>query len=153
MMVFMAGITGMGTQAMFGVLRDIALDPAPLQKDAIGCIAAPSVRKGLKDTSDVSDYYRKWRISEYQILHQIDRNGRSLKVRRVTLDVCGYRVSVVTARPLATEATETTEIEGGPVTVRPFAGSASRRPTRGGRARLRAAVERPHLRGPCGGRW
>ena len=78
MMIFMAGITGMGTQAVFSLLKDIAWDRARLHKEAIGCIVSPKVRSSLKDASDISEYYRKWRISDYEILRQIDRDGRSL---------------------------------------------------------------------------
>lgn len=77
-MLFVAGITGMGTQAVFNLLKDIAVGRARLHDQAIGCIISPRVPESNRDGSDISEYYRKWRISDYEILHQIDHDGNKL---------------------------------------------------------------------------
>ncbi|MBI5634482.1 MAG: adenylate/guanylate cyclase domain-containing protein [Nitrospirae bacterium] len=77
-MVLIAGITGMGTQAAFNLFKDIALGRANINECAIGCVVSPNVKSSLRDVVDIQDYYRKWRISDYSVLHQIDREGNSL---------------------------------------------------------------------------
>ncbi|MFN7939125.1 MAG: hypothetical protein U0R19_37725 [Bryobacteraceae bacterium] len=77
-MVLLAGITGMGTQAVFNLFKDIALGHANLHPKAIGCIVSPKAKHGVGESQDIAEYYRKWRISGYEVLHQIDRDGCAL---------------------------------------------------------------------------
>lgn len=74
-LVWVAGTTGMGTQAAMAFLRDLLLRkvPAGLETQAIGAVVTPHVPNGR-----VGEYFKRWRIADYSILHQIDANGHKL---------------------------------------------------------------------------
>jgi hypothetical protein len=79
-LLWIAGITGMGTQAVAKFVFDLIQDPSrPLRKgtaaaliDPIACIVGSRIPKG---PWQIFDYYRRWRIADYKILWMVDRNG------------------------------------------------------------------------------
>jgi hypothetical protein len=74
--VWIAGITGMGTQAVASFFKDLLRGRIPINDSAIGCVVNPAVKTGVKAV--VGDYYRKWRISDYEVIYQVDRDGKKL---------------------------------------------------------------------------
>lgn len=81
-LLWVAGITGMGTQVASRFIWDLIKDPAILNQklgghliNPIGCVVAPNIPLGLWD---ISDYYRRWRVLDYKILWAVDKDGNSL---------------------------------------------------------------------------
>lgn len=81
-LLWIAGITGMGTQAAAAFVLDlIRRSPQSVLsekagegviKDPIACIVCPSVTQG---TREISEYYQRWRIPDYRILWMCDGAG------------------------------------------------------------------------------
>ena len=74
--VWIAGITGMATQAALASLKDLLTGYIAIDDRAIGYVVSPRTPRGLGP--GISEYYRKWRISEYKIVHQVDADGNEL---------------------------------------------------------------------------
>ncbi|MBN1460118.1 MAG: toll/interleukin-1 receptor domain-containing protein [Armatimonadetes bacterium] len=72
-MLWAAGINGMGTQAVAGLLKDLLQGRVRLPDAAIGCVVVPAV-----PGKDLKEYYRRLRVSKYQILHMVDAEGLSV---------------------------------------------------------------------------
>lgn len=73
MIVWIAGNTGMGTQAAAIFLKDLIKGQVNIDDRAVGCVVGASVPKGVN--AIISDYFRKWRLSEYKLLYWIDAGG------------------------------------------------------------------------------
>lgn len=88
MMLWIAGISGMGTQAVAAFLRDIVVDASealaranvPSSTEPIACVVGARPRAN-SDGYSIQDYYGKWRVSDYEVLALIDRDGRRLPRR------------------------------------------------------------------------
>jgi class 3 adenylate cyclase len=81
--VWVAGITGMGTQAAARFAFDLISDAdATIRKrlgstdfNPIACVVGATTPSG---STDISGYYRHWRITEYALVVGIDSEGRAL---------------------------------------------------------------------------
>lgn len=84
-LLWIAGITGMGTQAAAKFLKDMVIDPqytirkigAQKPTPPVACIIGAEVRIPLEDWR-VSDYYRRWKITDYKVLWMVDRDGNKI---------------------------------------------------------------------------
>jgi hypothetical protein len=82
LLVWVAGITGMGTQAVTSFLKDLIVDAGsiwrrmgvPTLAYPIACVVGAKTR-GTEDEWDLFDYYRRWRIFDYKALWIADANG------------------------------------------------------------------------------
>jgi len=81
-LLWVAGITGMGTQAATRLVWDLVRDPVILSQkiearldNPIACVVAPYIPEGLWE---ISDYYKRWRILDYKILWAVDKDGNSI---------------------------------------------------------------------------
>lgn len=82
--VWIAGITGMGTQAAARFAWDIVTDPDATLRERLGsrdfspiaCVVAATTPSG---STDISALYRRWRIADYIIVLAIDREGRAIQ--------------------------------------------------------------------------
>jgi hypothetical protein len=72
--IWMAGVSGMGTQAVTTFFRDLLKGQVSIDDQAIGCVVAPRV----PDQADIADYYGRWRLSDYELIYLVDRNGKRL---------------------------------------------------------------------------
>ncbi len=80
--LWVAGITGIGTQAVANFLKDLISDAAsslhklniPNSTQPIACVVGAET-KGTGFGWAISDYYRRWRILDYKVLWIVDRNG------------------------------------------------------------------------------
>lgn len=81
-LTWVAGVSGMATQAAALLFKDLVVDPGDclhklrIDKNAspIGCVVAPTA-SGMEDDPNVSDYYQKWRIMRYRLLWAVDHEG------------------------------------------------------------------------------
>ncbi|MCK4351817.1 hypothetical protein KAW65_00225 [candidate division WOR-3 bacterium] len=86
-LLWITGITGMGTQAAARFVWELIHDPKATLRQATGaslirpiaCIVGASISEG---PWEISDYYRHWRISDYNILWMVDRNGKSFEFQK-----------------------------------------------------------------------
>lgn len=82
--VWIAGITGMGTQAAARFALDLVSDADATVRERLGsgdfnpiaCVVGATTPSG---SSDISDYYRRWRIADYVLVVGIDRQGRAIR--------------------------------------------------------------------------
>ncbi|NQT01320.1 MAG: hypothetical protein HQ580_04820 [Planctomycetes bacterium] len=80
---WVAGITGIGTQAAAKFVWDLTQDSKQtLRKnfkgslsDPIACVVGAHVPKGVWE---ISNYNKRWRISDYRILWAVDHSGNSV---------------------------------------------------------------------------
>jgi len=86
-LVWVAGITGMGTQAAAILMRELTRDPdGALRRkgvkdlnNPIACVVCPHIAEG---PWEIRNYYKRWRISDYKILWAVDQQGRSVNLSR-----------------------------------------------------------------------
>lgn len=78
--IWIAGITGMGTQAVTAFFKNLLRGQAHIDDRAIGCVIGPVVKTGVN--ADISQYYRKWRISDYEGLCWVDQDGNVFQIKR-----------------------------------------------------------------------
>jgi hypothetical protein len=80
--LWVAGITGMGTQAVASFLKDLILDTRsilskigiPNSTYPIACVIGAKTR-GSESDWKISDYYKRWRILDYDVVWLVDLNG------------------------------------------------------------------------------
>jgi hypothetical protein len=72
-LVWAAGINGMGTQAVAGLLRDLLRGRVSLPESVVGCVVVPAIRR--RDQGGLKEYYRRLRISDYDIVYAVDASG------------------------------------------------------------------------------
>lgn len=84
-LLWVAGISGMGTQAVANFLRDMTLDAgSTLRKIGVPDTARPiacvvgAKERGTGEDRRLSDYYRRWRILDYSVLWMVDRKGNKI---------------------------------------------------------------------------
>lgn len=86
-LLWVAGITGMGTQVAARFVWELIRDPKETLRrkiggslnDPIACIVGAYVPNGLWETRS---YYKRWRILDYNILWAIDQSGESVNLRK-----------------------------------------------------------------------
>jgi hypothetical protein len=84
-LLWVAGITGMGTQAAAGFMWELVRDPKETLRrriggslsDPIACIVSACVSE---ESWEIRNYYRRWRILDYKILWAVDRSGKSVNL-------------------------------------------------------------------------
>ncbi len=85
-LLWVAGITGIGTSVATEFLKDVITDPngtlrrkigVPDSVHPIACVVGAEVRIPSEDWK-VSDYYKRWRITDYKVLWMVDRNGSKI---------------------------------------------------------------------------
>jgi hypothetical protein len=72
-LLWISGITGKGTQAAAKFVLDLINDNRFTQFDlhkTIGVVLCA----GKKGVDDIDDYYKNWRVSDYNILYTLDSN-------------------------------------------------------------------------------
>lgn len=74
--IWIGGITGMATQSVLTFFRDLLADKVKVDDRAIGCVIGPYTSQHY--SVDISEYNKKWRISNYRIVHQVDSHGHEL---------------------------------------------------------------------------
>ncbi|MBM4432844.1 MAG: hypothetical protein FJ025_02445 [Chloroflexi bacterium] len=88
-LLWIAGITGIGTQAVANLLRDLILDTGstlmrediPDSTQPIACVAGPDIR-GVGNDWGISDYYKRLRILDYKIAWMVDRSGNMIQTSK-----------------------------------------------------------------------
>lgn len=87
-LLWVAGITGMGTQAAARFVWELIRDPKETLRRRIGesmsnpiaCILAADVPEGPHEGLWESSYYKRWRILDYKILWALDQRGESINL-------------------------------------------------------------------------
>jgi len=85
--VWIAGITGMGTQAAARCALDLVSDADATVRERLGtgnfnpiaCVVGATTPSG---SSDIADYYRRWRIADYDLVVGIYNQGRAIRKDR-----------------------------------------------------------------------
>jgi len=85
--VWIAGVTGMGTQAAARLAFDLVCDAEDTIRERLGsadfnpiaCVVGATTPSG---SSDISEYYRRWRVANYAIEVGIDGAGRAIRKNR-----------------------------------------------------------------------
>ncbi|NET33819.1 MAG: hypothetical protein F6K19_17665 [Cyanothece sp. SIO1E1] len=90
-LLWIAGITGIATQAAYNCLRDLIFNPLAISERKIiqgngtsviqtfpsACVVGPSTGKADFEWT-ISDYYGRLRIPSYELLWMVDRNGQEI---------------------------------------------------------------------------
>ncbi len=87
-LLWIAGITGIGTQSAARFVLDLISDPKAALREVtaesfanpIACIVGPKISGG---PWEVIDYYRRWRIKDYQIIWMVDRDDKLIYFKKV----------------------------------------------------------------------
>lgn len=87
-LLWVAGITGMGTQAAARFVWELIRDPKGTLRrkigerlgDLIAGVVGVDLPEGLHEGLWKSSYYKRWRISDYKILWAVDQRGKSLNL-------------------------------------------------------------------------
>lgn len=87
-LLWVAGITGMGTQATARFVWELIRDPKETLKrkiggglnDPIACVVGACVPEGPEGPWEIRNYYKRWRIFDYRILWAVDQRGEPVNL-------------------------------------------------------------------------